>query len=98
MEVDLNVQSLRGFEQPCFVAFHVDAGEGRDALLYQSGFRQGAAEKVEYLFRTRSPTATNAGDERGRPEDHSRTGRLREPVGDEDHRRLPFVRPDDVIR
>src|SRR5919107_1466121 len=63
MEVDLHFQSLRGLEQPRFVAFHVDAGEGRDALLCQSGFRQGAAENGEYLFRTRAPTATNAGDE-----------------------------------
>src|SRR5829696_255777 len=97
MEVDRDVQLLRGFEQPRFAAFHVDAGEGRDALLCQSRFRQGVAEQAEYLFRTRSPTATNAGYERGRTVDNRKTGRLHEPVGDEYQGRLPFVSPDDVL-
>src|SRR5918999_4523130 len=98
MEVDRDVQLLRGLQQSSLVALHVDAGEGRDALLGQFSLRQGAKEQFEYLFRVHSPAATYASDERRRPEDHSRTGRLQEPIGDEDQRRLPFVCPYDVLR
>src|SRR5215204_172939 len=97
MEVDRDVQLLRGLQQSRLVALHVDAGEGRDALLCQSGIRQRATKEVKYLFRASSPAATHASDERRRPEDHGRTRRLGEPVGDEDKGRLPFVRPDDVL-
>src|ERR671913_2025829 len=97
MKVDRDVQFLRGFEQSCLVALHVDTGEGRDALLSQSDFRQRAAEKVEYLFRTRSPAATNAGDERRRTVDDCGTWGLYEPVGDEDQGSLPSFSPDDIF-
>ena len=96
MEVDRDVQ-LRRYEQSRFVALQVDAGEGRDALLCQCSLRQGVKEQVEYLLRTHSSAATDAGDERRWPVDHGRTGHLHEPVGDEDKGRLPFVRPDYVL-
>src|SRR5215210_4518705 len=97
MEVDRNAQLRRGFEQPRLVALHVDAGEGLHALLCQASLSQGATEQIEYLVRAYPPATTDAGDERRWTVDDGRTGRLHEPVGDEDQGRLPFVRRDDVL-
>ena len=63
MEVDLNLQLLRGLQQSRLFALHIDTGEGRNTLLCQSSFRQGAAEQVEYLVCIGTPATTDAGDE-----------------------------------